>query len=214
MLSLLFSLPQFIILIISLPVYRRLSAGLKCIAIQAGFSLLADLTAFFCIQFWSVGNEFIYNIYMIGEFIFISSAIYFSMQDSIIRKIIQVSLIAFPAIAITSYLIISYMEFNHFVLVLSFLLLSVYNLIYLIFPDYRIGKSSDPMIWVSIGHVIYFLGVTPYFAGRELMINSRPDLADELFSYINIVLAFCRYFFIGIGFITLYLKFNKTAIHD
>jgi hypothetical protein len=213
--SLLLTLPQLIVLILSLPFIGKLSMAMKLIVVQVAFSLLVDLLAYFSVHFWTMSNEFIYNIYMVVEFVLIGSAIYYSIQNQVVKKIILISLFALPIFAAFSYFRLNFMEFNHIVLVLSFLLLSAYNLLYLIVPDYRNSTASDPMIWVCIGHVIYFLGVTPYFAGREFMINSRPDLADELFSYINLVLVICRYLFIGIGLITLYsFKSQKKRLHD
>jgi len=213
--SLLLTLPQLIVMMLSLPLIGKLSMAMKLIVVQVAFSLSVDLLAYFSVHFWTMSNEFIYNIYMLVEFVLIGSAIYYSIHNQIIKKIIQISLFLLPIFAALSYFRLNFMQFNHIVLVLSFLLLSTYNLLYLIVPDYRNSVTSDPMIWVCIGHVIYFLGVTPYFAGREFMINSRPDLANELFSYINLVLVICRYFFIGIGFISLYkIKPLKKISHD
>jgi hypothetical protein len=212
--SLAFVLPQFIVLMLSLPLMGRLSIAMKLIALQAAFSVLADLTAYGCVQFWGIKNEFVYNIYMLGEYILILSAIYFSVQDSFVKKALRICLVIFPILAMISYFFVSFLELNHIILVLSFLFLSAFNLLYLILPDVRKTAYPDPMIWVTIGHIIYFLGVTPYFVGREFMINNRPDLADELFSYINIVLATVRYLFIGIGFTILYFTVNKYKLHD
>lgn len=214
MTSLALVLPQFIVLMLSLPLMGRLSIAMKLIALQAAFSILADLTAYGCVEFWGIKNEFVYNIYMLGEYVLILSAIYFSVQDSFVKKALRICLVTFPILAMTSYLFVSFLELNHIILVFSFLFLSAFNLLYLILPDVRNSSPADPMIWVSIGHIVYFLGVTPYFAGREFMINNRPDLADELFSYINIVLATVRYLFIAIGFTILYFTLNKSKLHD
>jgi hypothetical protein len=179
---------------------------MKFIAAQALFSVLTDISAYSCVKYFKISNEFIYNIYMLGEFILLSSALYFSIVQSFIRKILIKSLFILPAVTLLSYLFVSFYNLNYLILALSFIFLSVFNLLYLIVPDIRREDKPDPMFWVVIGHVIYFLGVTPYFAGREIMLSRSPDLADELFSYINNVLAICRYAFIALGIILTYYK--------
>ena len=210
MLSLLFTLPQFIIVVLALFQRSKLSTGVKFMALQALVSCFADMMAFCCIRFWGISNEFIYNFYMIAEFVIIALAFRSAINSVSIQRAIRISIIAFPVFAVLIFGLTSFMSLNYQVLALSFLVLSVINLVYLILPDIRLN-SSDGLILVAIGHIIYFLGVTPYFIGRELMIQSQPEKANELFVYINLVLAICRYLFIILGFLSLSLRKKPEA---
>ncbi|MEZ5172156.1 MAG: hypothetical protein R2850_01250 [Bacteroidia bacterium] len=194
---------------LSLPLWGRLGIASRLIAVQAGVSFLADIAAYYCMSTWNSNNEFIYNLYMLFEFILISGAIYYSINHITIKKIIKFLLIAFPIVVLLSYIKLEFTRLNHLALVINFILLSVFNLIYLVFPDYRDPKSVQPMLWVSIGHVVYFLGVTPYFTGREFIIENWPEMADTLFDYINNMLAVLRYLLIALGFALLYFRNEK-----
>lgn len=205
-----YTLPQLLVLALSLPQWGRLGAAARFIAFLAGVSFLIDIAAYYCMSVWNSNNEFIYNIYMLAEFIFISGAIYFSINHPTIKIVIRFLLFAFPLSVLLSYIKLDFFQLNHFALVVSFILLSVINLIYLIFPDYRDHNSVRPMLWVSIGHVVYFLGVTPFFTGRELIIEKWPEMADTLFEYINNILAVLRYLLISLGFALIYFRTNKT----
>lgn len=205
MLKLIFSSPQLIIFILALWQRKNLSFGMKLIAVQALVSLGTDILAFLCIEFWGITNAFVYNIYMVAEFLLIAAAFESAINSPRIKSLIRTSLFLIPAFALYTYTFADFFRFNYLVLTVSFLILSIINLVYLIFPDLRV-TSNDGLFPVSIGHVIYFLGVTPYFVGRELIIENSPDLADVLFDYINNALAMCRYGFIIFGFISLSIR--------
>ncbi len=206
--DLLFTLPQFVIVCVAFLQRSKLSTGMQFMGLQAFISCIADLLAFSCTNVWAVSNEFIYNYYMIAEFVIIAVAFRTAMNSKPIQRAIQISIITFPIFAVFMLGLTSFTSMNYQVLAISFLILSVVNLVYLILPDIRVNPS-DGLVLVAIGHIIYFLGVAPYFIGRELMIQSQPEKANELFFYINIVLAICRYLFIIFGFLS--LSFRKKV---
>jgi hypothetical protein len=211
--SFIFSLPQLIIVLLAIFTPARLSWGMKFIAIQAFISFCTDLAAVYMAKMLGMNNEFVYMIYMIAEFVLITEALRRSMINAPrINTSLQIVTFAFPILAILTMAITNFEKFNYTLLSISFVILSVINLAYLILPDIR-KQPDDGLLLVSIGHVIYFLGVTPYFVVREIMMTSRPDLDEELFDYINIVLAMCRYGFIIAAFVLIYIAYFKRKIN-
>lgn len=210
--SLIFSLPQLIIVLLAIFAPVRLSWGMRLIAIQAFISFCTDLTAFYMAKMLGMNNEFVYMIYMIAEFVLIAEALKQSIiKAPRIKKLIQIVTFVFPTLALLTMATTNFEEFNYPLLSVSFVILAVINLAYLILPDIRKQPDSG-LLLVSIGHVIYFLGVTPYFVVREIMMANSPQLDEELFDAINIVLAMCRYGFVIAAFVMIYIVYSKRRI--
>jgi hypothetical protein len=201
--------PQFIALILALIQIKTLNRGYIFIALQVALSISTDLIAINYTGFQQ-SNELIYNFYLLLETILLSAAIYYSINNKSFKKIIKALIGLYFVVAIITFSLSSIHKLNNTTLIFGFFILAIFNLYFIIHPDTKKSLTKNPMMVIAIGQVVYFLGVTPYYVGRHVLIAEYPLLADKLFNYINNSLAIIRYISILIGFsILLYLNNRK-----
>jgi len=191
--------PQFTALLLAAFQLNKLSLAYKFIFLQLCLTIVTDALALWS-KFQFNSNEAIYNIYVVFEMVLLSCVIFNSIENIKFKKLIKYTIGAFVPISIISFMIGDIQKLNYPILIFAFILTAFFNLYFIIHPNTEKSLIRNPMMIVAIGHVIYFLGVTPYFVGRHLLIESYPEIANLLFSYINISLAAIRYLCISAAF--------------
>lgn len=203
--------PQSIALLLAVFQLNKLSLAYKFIFLQLCLTIVTDALAL-----WSKNhintNESIYNVYVIIEMVLLSFAIYNSIDNVRFKKLIQYTTGAFVPISIIAMIFNNINELNYPILIFSFLSIAFFNLYFIIHPKTEKSLFRNAMMIIAIGHVIYFLGVTPYFVGRHLLIEAYPQIAHVLFSYINMSLAAIRYLCIAVAFGILLMNNKRSEI--
>lgn len=184
--------PQLLALLFGLISIRRLTLPYCLILAQISFSLFTDIFAIKYSNYHS-SNEIIYNIYLIIETALLSSAIFYSITSNTVKRILGIALLAYLCFVLFAFSNTSILRLNYPILILGFILVALSNLYYIIHPTTEKSILTNPFLIISIGHVIYFLGVTPYFIARDLIIGDDPIMETALFSYINLSLMVLRY---------------------
>lgn len=204
---------QLTVLILSLPLFGRLNWAYRLLIFQVVISLIADYIAYlFRIEYKS--NEIIYNIYDIFETLLLSGLVYFSFRSEKIKKAIAITIIIYAILAIISSSTHDLYKLDYKLIIVSFIFISSLNLIYIIHPEVNKSFSKNPLMIVAMAHVIYCLGITPYFIGREMMIEQNRDMANELFNYIIKTLMYVRYGLIAIAFIVVWKNKLSPIAHE
>lgn len=206
-------LAQITVLIISLPLIGRLNWAYRLLILQVFISLIVDYIAYLVGQ-QGVSNEIVYNFYIIVEPILLSGVIYFSFDSNRIKTGIRIALYLFVLLTVISFSLQNLLLLNYKLLIAGFFIVSILNLIYIVHPEVNKSVFKNPLMIISIAHIIYFLGITPYFIGREMIIEQNREMATELFNYINKSLMYARYGLVAIAFIAVWR--NKIALraHD
>lgn len=204
--------PQFLALTLALIQLRRLSLAYKLVLLQLCITIITDAFALYTkLQFRS--NEGIYNVYVVLEMVLLSSVIYQAIENYKFKKLIKYTVSAFLILASILLSISSTMlELNYPILIIAFISIAFFNLYFIIHPKTEKSLIKNPMMIIAIGHVIYFLGVTPYFVGRHFLIEAYPEVANVLFSYINMSLSAIRYLCIATAFGFMLISTKKTSL--
>jgi len=197
--------PQLLAILFGLISIRRLTLPYCLILAQISFSFFSDILAIKYSNYHS-SNEIIYNIYLIIETALLSSAIFYSITSNTFRKILGITLVAYLCFVLIVFSRASILQLNYLILILGFVLVAFCNLYYIIHPTTEKSILSNPFLIISIGHVIYFLGVTPYFVSRDMIIGDDPVMEITLFSYINESLMVLRYTFCAAAFMLVFRK--------
>ncbi|MEX1188022.1 MAG: hypothetical protein WED33_02115 [Bacteroidia bacterium] len=206
-------LAQIVVLIISLPMFGGLKLPYRLLILQVFISLIIDYIAYLVAQ-TSTSNEIVYNVYIILETSILCLVIYFSFVTGTVKKGIWIALMIYILIAIVFTSTHDIYQLNYKLLISGFILISILNLIYLIHPGINKSVLKNPLMIISIAHIIYFLGVTPYFIGRSLMIEKSPLMVNELFQYINKSLMYIRYGLIAIAFLLVWRNKFLLKTHE
>jgi hypothetical protein len=204
---------QLTVLILSLPLFGRLNWAYRLLIFQVFISLITDYIAY---QFSKQGtsNEVIYNIYDIIETLLLSGLVYLSFQSEKIKKGIRISILIYALFTIISLSTHNLFKLDYKLIIVSFIFISSLNLIYIIHPEVNKSFSKNPLMIIAMSHVIYCLGITPYFIGREMIIEQNTDMANELFDYIIKSLMYVRYGLIAIAFIVVWKNKLSPIAHE
>jgi len=191
--------PQILTILLGLISIRRLTLPYCLILFQILFSVFTDFFALQYLNFHS-SNEIIYNIYLIIETSLLTSAIFYSVHSDKVKKILGISLITYLFFVLFIFSKSSFLLINYQLLITGFIIIAFSNLFYIINPSTEKSIIKNPFLIFAISHVIYFLGVTPYFIARNLIIENNPEMEYTLFSYINMTLMIIRYSFCAFAF--------------
>lgn len=191
--------PQILTVILGMISIRRLTLPYCLILFQIIFSVFTD---FFALQYlnFHASNEIIYNIYLIIETSLLTSAIFYSVQSDKVKKILGIALITYLFFVLFVFSKSSFLQINYQLLISGFIIIAFSNLFYIINPATEKSIFKNPFLILAISHVIYFLGVTPYFVARQMIITDSPEMEYTLFSYINMTLMIVRYSFCAFAF--------------
>jgi hypothetical protein len=191
--------PQILTIILGLISIRRLTLPYCLILFQILFSVFTD---FFALQYlnFHASNEIVYNIYLIIETALLTSAIFYSIHSNNVKKILGIALITYLFSVLLIFSKSSFLQINYQLLITGFIIIAFSNLFYIINPSTEKSILKNPFLIFAISHVIYFLGVTPYFVARQMIITDSPEMEYTLFSYINMTLMIVRYSFCAFAF--------------
>lgn len=205
------STPQLLVFLVGLFLIKDLAWSYRFVYLQIIVSLITDTLAYEYIK-THPSNEVIYNVYLILEVVLLTAAFLSAYPDSRSRNFARFTLPVYTTIAVIWQVFRESPNLNFQLLSLGFIIIACLNLLYIIHPQIEKSPLKNPMLIISFGMLIYFMGVTPFFVSREFMLSQNPEMADTLFSYINNSLMIVRYSAYLIAFLILFhTKYFKKA---
>ncbi|HZH95162.1 MAG TPA: hypothetical protein VEY06_04720, partial [Flavisolibacter sp.] len=154
-------------------------------------------------------NLFLYHIFTPVEYLLFCLIYYRAFESSVLRKSVLWSIIGFVVVCIYLSLFVEPLEINNsYAKVIESLLITVWVLLYfrqLVSADKIINFNKEPLVWISLGLLTYFIGNLFTEGMFNLLVKEYAPLAQRLYSYtylfeynlflqMNIAL-FCRQIF-------------------
>jgi hypothetical protein len=186
--------------------YRYLNGFFKLILIQTVFAVLSYFSAYAVIHYQTsnnlpANNHWLYNIYIVIEFVLLLMAGYVFFQTSNARKAILLGTTCFISIYITEITLDGFWQLANISLVTGGLILVVVYQFILV-TSLRASSPSVimvPELWACVGISLYFACNVPFIGLMPQLLKYNASLVDDLF-YITEVLAILRYLFLCISF--------------
>jgi len=191
---------QIIGLILGIFVFKQINWSYRLICFQLFISLCIDLIADWSGRNYG-SNYLVYNIYMPLEVLMLSFAGILSINRSEWKLRFTNILYLYSIITVFVFIFSSIRVFNTNLLIFGFIILGSLNLYLIIDPDGIKSIKRNPMMIISIAHILYFCAVTPLFVSRTYMLDKYPEMTNELYQLVNRSLMLVRYFLISIAMI-------------
>jgi hypothetical protein len=203
---------QFLAIIIGLLAFSALTDNYRLILIQIIISVIVDLLAIYVVRYIKPNNIFVYNIYMPIEFLTLSFSAYLTLNGNKLKHFLLYGITLYCLIALVSFILNGFSNFNTILLILGFILMSSFYLFILISPNIDKSLIRNPFMIIVIGQIIYFLGVTPFWVLRDVLLLINSQFETKLFLLINKNLMMLRYAFCFIAFTFVFIRilFKKT----
>ncbi len=204
---------QFLGLTIGILSLPKIKLQYSLIFIHLGMSLLTDFYAEWYGRLTGSNYE-IYNVYMILEVLLLGGSAMLYFKKRTWNNRLNIIMLFYLIFALCSFYWNSIYVFNTYLLIIGFILIGSINMFIIIEPNGEKSIFKNPMILISIAHIVYFCAVTPLFICREYLLHNNLQLTDELFDIVNRNIVIIRYFLISVAFIIIFyeLKFNKKYI--
>lgn len=192
-------------IIFGIALINRISLSYRLICLQLFVSLITD-----SIAEWSGdnfgSNYLVYNLYMPIEVILLSWAGVLSIYQNIWRTRFKMLIYFYILTSIILFYFNPIHEFNTLLLIIGFLFLGILNLFLVIDPEGIKSPIKNPMMIISIAHILYFCAVTPLFIGRSYMLEKYPEMTNELYNLVNSSIMLIRYSLIAIALIIVFIN--------
>ena len=200
-------IPVLISLLISIIFYKRLKPSwLRLFTWFLLFSMLISITGYFYSFYLKTGNHFIFNLYLLVQFLFYFGIFYKTFQT---KKLKTFTL--FVSICFLIYLLISFIfldgfhTFNSLAFTIGSVLTILFCLLYfgaLFNADGFINYFKIPMFWIATGILFFFVGNFLYLSFLNYILENNLDSGGNIYEVIIITLNLLLYCFFSIGFLS------------
>ncbi|MGN6543108.1 MAG: hypothetical protein ACTHKY_20025 [Ginsengibacter sp.] len=200
-------IPVLISLLISIIFYKRLKPSwLRLFTWFLLFSMLISITGYFYSFYLKTGNHFIFNLYLLVQFLFYFGIFYKTFQT---KKLKTFTL--FVSICFLIYLLINFIfldgfhTFNSLAFTIGSVLTILFCLLYfgaLFNADGFINYFKIPMFWIATGILFFFVGNFLYLSFLNYILENNLDSGGNIYEVIIITLNLLLYCFFSIGFLS------------
>jgi hypothetical protein len=200
-------IPALLSLFISIIFYKRLKPRwLRLFTWFLLFSMLISIAGYLYSFYVKKGNHFIFNIYLLVQFLFYFGIFYKTFQT---KKLKTITL--FVSISFLIYLLISFIFLNgfHTFNSLGFTIGSVLTILFCLLyfgalfnADGFINYFKIPMFWIATGILFFFVGNFLYLSFLNYILENNLDRGGNIYEYIIITLNLLLYCFFSIGFLS------------
>ena len=200
-------IPVLISLLISIIFYKRLKPSwLRLFTWFLLFSMLISITGYFYSFYLKTGNHFIFNLYLLVQFLFYFGIFYKTFQT---KKLKTFTL--FVSICFLIYLLINFIfldgfhTFNSLAFTIGSVLTILFCLLYfgaLYNADGFINYFKIPMFWIATGILFFFVGNFLYLSFLNYILENNLDSGGNIYEVIIITLNLLLYCFFSIGFLS------------
>jgi hypothetical protein len=140
---------------------------------------------------YSNSNIWVYNIYIVPEYLFYIFFFYSYLKKSIAKRIVILSSVGYALFAFANIFWIQKMyTLNSYTIIIGNLLVVFLALNYFnqSLSNKRLTKeTSQPLFWISVASLIFFSGSLPYFIFMDYLVKNNIAMAVALF-YILLIL--------------------------
>lgn len=152
-------------------------------------------------------NQWVYNLAMILEIIFLCKMALISLEN---KWVVKLLFLIFVFTILISFKLNGVMIYANFGYVTAGLIIIVLYSMILYRLFHKTPSVSNPKIWLSIGLIIYFACIIPYFSLMPYLTKTNSILSTSLFHLVPDFLANIRYLLLAVGFFL--LRNNKVKL--
>jgi hypothetical protein len=205
----------FIALIAGIFFYKGFIKGWKILTIQVIIAFAVELSAYY-IRTNHQPNGWLFNFYLIADFVLLISVAYFLIQ---VKRFQFIFLGAFSLFMLVWLYDVFYLfgisKFaTHAYTVSSFLLIATY--LYLLFYDTLHWKKAvylSPVFWLSIAIIVFYGCNISYFYLMDIIIKTLSKDQKNLLLWLLKLLVAIRYLLVALSFYLVYYN-NKGNIKN
>ncbi|HXS58539.1 MAG TPA: hypothetical protein VN726_20565 [Hanamia sp.] len=212
------SLPLLISLVIIIVLYKRLRP--KWIRAFTWYMLFTQIIAIVGYQYsarFKESNHFIFNSYLLVEFLFFFCIFYKSFQTKRLKKLTVALAIGFLIFTILSFLSVfakdGFYVFNSPVYMVGSLITIIMCLLFFVSlfkSEGIINYFQIPMFWIATGILFYFVGNFIYLGFIDYIIANNLDKDGAIYRFITFTLSLLLYSLFTIGFLSNQTLKTKT----
>jgi hypothetical protein len=212
------SLPLLISLVTIIVLYKRLRP--KWIRVFTWYMLFTQIIAIVGYQYsarFKESNHFIFNSYLLVEFIFFFCIFYKSFQTKRLKKLTVALSIGFLIFTILSFLSVfeknGFYVFNSPVYMVGSLITIIMCLLFFVSlfkSEGIINYFQIPMFWIATGILFYFVGNFIYLGFIDYIIANNLDKDGAIYRFITFTLSLLLYSLFTIGFLSNQTLKTKT----
>jgi hypothetical protein len=184
--------------------YKHFSIFLFSTLFIEGFAICWKLFLHSSVGNYSMSNLWIYNCYLIAQYLFYLYFYYLATRNSNVKRwIVALAGIYFLFSLINVIFIQPIHTVNSYTIIAASLIMLFLTLTYFIelLRDKEIKNlTSEPLVWISIGAFIFHIGNLPFFIFLNTLNKTNLSLALTLFKII-LILNSLMYSFYAIAFL-------------
>lgn len=200
-------IPAVISLLISIIFYKSLKPSwLRLFTWFLLFSFLISIAGYFYSFYLKKGNHFIFNIYLLVQFIFYFGIFYKTFQAKKLKAFTLVASISFLIYLLISFIFLNgFHRFNSLGFTIGSVLTILFCLLYfgtLFKADGLINYFKIPMFWIATGILFFFVGNFLYLSFLNYILENNLDSEGNIYDFIIITLNLLLYCFFSIGFLS------------
>jgi hypothetical protein len=200
-------LPVLISLFISIIYYKRLKpTWLRLFTWFLLFSMLISITGYFYSFYLKKGNHFIFNIYLLIQFLFYFGIFYKTFQTKKLKTYTLLISTCFLVYLLISFIFLNgFRAFNSLGFTIGSVLTILFCLLYfgvLFNADGFINYFKIPMFWIATGILFFFVGNFIYLSFLNYILENNLDSGGNIYEFIIITLNILLYSFFSIGFLS------------
>lgn len=167
---------------------KRLNYALKVtFAYLVVFAIVNTLAMYLRVALGITNNLFLFHLFTPIEYILVCLIYYRSFEESFYKKGILWSMCGFAIVCLLlSFFVEDWQMNNSYAKIIESLLITVCILLYfrqLLSADKVVNFNNDPLVWVSLGLLTYFIGNLFIEGLFNLLVSRNRTMANDLYTY-------------------------------
>ncbi len=200
-------IPVLVSLLISVIFYKRLKPSwLRLFTWFLLLTILISVAGYVYSFDFKSGNHFIFNIYLLIQFLFYFAFFYKTFQTKKLKTITVVLGISFLVYLLTGFLFLNgFHTFNSLGFTIGSVVTILFCLLYfgtLFNAEGFINYFRIPMFWIATGILFFFVGNFIYLSFLNYILANNLDSGGNIYEFIIITLNLLLYCFFSIGFLS------------
>lgn len=192
--------------------FKRFTTPYRLIILHVCLAFIVECAGWYLYNKLHQENIWLYNIYMLMEFLMLSSAGVLFTDSKFMRRVMAIVMPALSFFWIYNIITKDISKVFSIFLILSFITITVLYINIIVNKALFTKKAvfQNPIFLISISLIIYCAGTVPLYGLMNILIEGNKVLAKQLFT-INMVAAIMRYTLLALA-IYLYIRQAKREI--
>jgi hypothetical protein len=200
-------IPVLISLLISMIFYKRLKPSwLRLFTWFLFFTIIISVVRYVYSFDFKSGNHFIFNIYLLIQFLFYFTFFYKTFQTRKLKTFTMVVSISFIVYLLFAFIFLNgFYTFNSLGFTIGSVVTILFCLLYfgtLFNAEGFINYFKIPMFWIATGILFFFVGNFLYLSFLNYILENNLDTGGNIYEFIIITLNLLLYCFFSIGFLS------------